>query len=398
MNRRNIWEHLDFQCPIVGTCLTTAELRRIAVRAGLEIADGATDFELHSLFVGLSKRPERPARAVQKHLDRKYRRVLRRFLQTPGEGIWDLWREHADRGDIAGPFWAVMSHPDVPEYHVRRIYGEVHMLSHVQGAANRADLKRLNELEARNAELTETLAERKGVLRKSVAVWKERNAALERDLARERSRREAVERDRLSLRELLEGKAVELLSREREDLRRQAEDLARRLEAAEARIAAQATLLERGGRELSEAHARLDGREQEVAALEASLAVALEEGPACGGACGHPERCPCPRLRGKRVLYVGGRSGLRGHYQMLAERLGCELLHHDGGLEQSPHRLQQQLAGADAVICPVDCVSHEACAAVKKMCKHCLKPVLFARSSGLSSLAASLTELDRVSQ
>lgn len=268
------------------------------------------------------------------------------------------------------------------------------MLSHVQGAANRADLKRLNELEARNVELTETLAERKGVLRKSVAVWKERNAALERDLARERARRESVERDRLSLRELLEGRALELLTREREDLRRQAENLALRLEAAEARIAAQAALLERGSRELSKARENLSGREREVAALEASLTMALEGSPACG----HPESCSCPRLRGKRVLYVGGRSGLRCHYRLLAERLGCELLHHDGGLEQSPHRLQQQLAGADAVICPVDCVSHEACAAVKKMCKHCLKPVLFARSSGLSSLAASLSELDRVSQ
>lgn len=394
MNRKNIWEHVDFQCPIVGTCLTTAELRRIAVRVGLEIAEGTTEFEMHSLFVVLCKRPERPARAVQKHLDRKYRRVLRRFLHTPGEGIWELWREYADRGDIAGPFWAVMSHPDVSSDCLRRVYGEVHMLSHVQGAANRADLKRLNELEARNVELTETLAERKGVLRKSVAVWKERNAALERDLARERARRESVERDRLSLRELLEGRALELLTREREDLRRQAENLALRLEAAEERIVAQAALLERGSRELSKARENLSGREREVAALEASLTMALEGSPACG----HPESCSCPRLRGKRVLYVGGRSGLRCHYRLLAERLGCELLHHDGGLEQSPHRLQQQLAGADAVICPVDCVSHEACAAVKKMCKHCLKPVLFARSSGLSSLAASLSELDRVSQ
>jgi hypothetical protein len=73
-------------------------------------------------------------------------------------------------------------------------------------------------------------------------------------------------------------------------------------------------------------------------------------------------------------------------------------MHHDGGLEQSPHRLQQLLAAADAVVCPVDCVSHEACAAVKRLCKGCLKPVLFARSSGLSSLASSLAELDRVCQ
>jgi len=96
------------------------------------------------------------------------------------------------------------------------------------------------------------------------------------------------------------------------------------------------------------------------------------------------------------VLYVGGRSGLKSQYRQLGKRFGCELVHHDGGLEQSPHRLQQLLSSADAVVCPVDCVSHEACATVKRLCRNPRKPVLFARSSGLSSLAASLAELNRV--
>ena len=108
--------------------------------------------------------------------------------------------------------------------------------------------------------------------------------------------------------------------------------------------------------------------------------------------------CPCPRLRGKCVLYVGGRSGLKGQYRLLGERFGCEVLHHDGGVEQSPQHLQQLLTRADAVVCPVDCVSHDACAMVKRMCRGSMKPVLFARSSGLSSLASSLTALDRVCQ
>jgi hypothetical protein len=48
------------------------------------------------------------------------------------------------------------------------------------------------------------------------------------------------------------------------------------------------------------------------------------------------------------------------------------------------------------VVCPVDCVSHEACITVKRLCRNPMKPVLFARSSGLSSLAASLAELEQV--
>ena len=51
-----------------------------------------------------------------------------------------------------------------------------------------------------------------------------------------------------------------------------------------------------------------------------------------------------------------------------------------------------------AVVCPVDCVSHEACSLVKQACKGCLKPLILARSSGLSSLARSLAELGAPAQ
>ena len=103
-------------------------------------------------------------------------------------------------------------------------------------------------------------------------------------------------------------------------------------------------------------------------------------------------------IAGKRVLYVGGRCSLVAHYKLLAEKFGCELLHHDGGREQSAHRLWELLGCADAVVCPVDCVSHEACSMVKQACKGCLKPLILARSSGLSSLARSLAELGAPAQ
>ncbi len=398
MLRRNIWDHSDYQCPIVGTCLTCAELRSLAGRVGLDLSPDTGDFDLHTMFVGLCKRPERPARAVQKLLDRRYRRHLRLFLKAQDDvAVWALWREHADRGDIAGALWGAMCNPVVSEFMLRRIYGEVHMLSHRLGAAQGADLRRLHALEEENASLAEALAERKTLLRQSAASWKERNLRLEQQLAQERARREAVERERLSLRELVETKALAVLSQERDALHHQVQDIQERLASAEDLTLRQAGQLEQGVARAQRLEAVLAERNREVEALEAALLESLGQLP-CSCECGHPERCPCPRLRGKRVLYVGGRSGLKGRYRLLAERFGCELMHHDGGLEQSPHRLQQLLAAADAVVCPVDCVSHEACAAVKRLCKGCLKPVLFARSSGLSSLASSLAELDRVCQ
>jgi hypothetical protein len=191
--------------------------------------------------------------------------------------------------------------------------------------------------------------------------------------------------------------------------------------------------------DLQKTRQELADRDSEVAALEASLFSALGDAAAahaahaehhldelaalgdpldghcqgtiaCTGDCAvNPAACKCraalerglpvvSAITGKRVLYVGGRSSLVSHYKVLAEKFGCELLHHDGGREQSSHRLWELLGSADAVVCPVDCVSHEACSLVKQACKGCLKPLILARSSGLSSLARSLAELGAPAQ
>ncbi|HWR04998.1 MAG TPA: DUF2325 domain-containing protein [Humidesulfovibrio sp.] len=399
MLKRNMWDHADYHCPIVGTCLTTAELRKLASRVQLVLPHNASDYELHGCFVTLAKRPEKPAKIVQKFLDRKFSRQMKRFAKAEGdEALWSLWTEMADAGDIPGAFWAVMRHQGASEKLLAQIYGEVHMLSHLVGASTRADLRRLAEAQARVEKLGSALAERKTVLRDAVAVWKRRTLELERELTQERARREKLERERLSLRELLETRSVAELEGKREALAAQLEDLQDRLVVAQAEARRQTLIIETSYREESYLRSQLAERDREVEALELALLEGLQPKPPCGGACDDPAACPCPHLRGKCVLYVGGRSGLKGQYRLLGERFGCEVLHHDGGVEQSPQHLQQLLSRADAVVCPVDCVSHEACALVKRMCKGSMKPVLFARSSGLSSLASSLAALDKSCQ
>ena len=51
-----------------------------------------------------------------------------------------------------------MTHPAATDALVREIFGEVHMLSHLVGAANRADIRRLADLEAENDRLRAKLA------------------------------------------------------------------------------------------------------------------------------------------------------------------------------------------------------------------------------------------------
>ncbi len=105
------------------------------------------------------------------------------------------------------------------------------------------------------------------------------------------------------------------------------------------------------------------------------------------------DRCPGPDLCGKTVLYLGGRQNLVPMYKRLIEKQGGYFLHHDGGIEVARNKLPKMLITADVVVCPVDCVSHDACSCVKKMCKRYQKPFALMRSSGLSSLARGISEI-----
>jgi hypothetical protein len=139
----------------------------------------------------------------------------------------------------------------------------------------------------------------------------------------------------------------------------------------------------------------LADREAECMDLEATLEALLDRGdaPACEDR--QREKCPGPDLCGKRLLYVGGRRSLVYRYREVVELLGGELVHHDGGEEDRVGRLAPVVAGVDAVLCPIDCVSHGACLQAKQFCKNYMKPFVPLRSAGLSSLARALGALGK---
>ena len=72
--RKKLWEHDDYQCPILGTCLSMAELRKLARKLDLSLAPGASDYDVHVQFVRLARREGPVAQYLNKYLDRKYRK------------------------------------------------------------------------------------------------------------------------------------------------------------------------------------------------------------------------------------------------------------------------------------------------------------------------------------
>ena len=92
-------------------------------------------------------------------------------------------------------------------------------------------------------------------------------------------------------------------------------------------------------------------------------------------------------VAGKCVLCVGGRSGAVDAYRQVIEQRGGRFLHHDGGLEESLHRIDAVLAAADLVICQAGCISHNAYWRVKEQCKRTGKRCTYMKTTGVSGLS-----------
>jgi hypothetical protein len=169
VRRTKIWEfNTNLHCSIIGTCLSTGELRQILKKLGLASPE-STDHELHAAAVSLAGRHDKAAKLLNKALDERHRLATNRFArETDEDTVRALWRDAIRHGEIPGAYWAVLTHPAATHAVIRDAFGEVHMLSHLVGAANRADIRRLCQLEADNAELRTQLERQQIALRDAV--------------------------------------------------------------------------------------------------------------------------------------------------------------------------------------------------------------------------------------
>jgi hypothetical protein len=380
--RAQIWDLSgNLHCSIIGTCLSTAELRQILLKLDTDGAAKASDHDLHGKGVMLAGQRSPAAKLLNKALDRRHRVALNQFDKAESaDAVRHLWDAAVQRGDIPGAYWAVLTHPAATDALVRHVFGQVHMLSHLVGAANRADIRRLSQLEAEKTELEAKVARQQAQLRDAIVARDETIRNLNQLLAK------AISAGRADT-----GPAPSA-DAERSTMAKLVDDLERRLAAetrrrtrADERIAALETRLS-GERDLrAAAQTQAQALREELAALEAALAE-----PA-GGGNGEPDGTV--ELRGLSLLYVGGRTDHVSRLRASAERCGATLAHHDGGVEESNGLLAGLIQRADAVLFPVDCVSHQATWLVKRLCRQAGKSFVPLRSAGLGAFLAALRGL-----
>lgn len=378
--RKRIWE-LDghAHCPVVGVCLPMHVLRKVVNKAlgGQAVAD---DYELHCGAVADCKVRSAVAEAVQRDLDQRYALAVRQAARAKTtEALAAWWADALQRHDIAGPFWATLTHPRCTPVLAHLVEGQVHMLQHQVGMAARVDAERFEALLTENAVLTRELAaaqqrctgqseehaRKTDVLQSLVMQMRAQLMARDTSLA-------ALQADLQALEAAVPGlKARSDLAREVERLMDQRHEQQRALLQAQQEA-------ERQRRRADELAAEIQQRDA-LALLAANAADTPE--------------APTVHLENQAVLCVGGRPASVPVYRQLIEDTGGRFLHHDGGEEDSEAKLDATLAAADLVICQAGCVSHNAYWRVKDHCKRTGKRCVFVETPSSAGIKRALLTL-----
>jgi hypothetical protein len=380
--RSRIWELAEtLHCSIVGTCLSNAELRHALARLGVNGIEAADDHELHVVGVMLAGRRDAGAKLLQRALDRRHAIAIKQYAKARDEdALRQLWDASMRSGDIPGAYWALLSHPAATEAIVKKAFQDVHMLSHLVGAANRADIRRLRQLEEEKGALTEKLHRQQQQLRDGFTSRDETIRQLNKLLADHHSAGEPA--------------ANPADCREEDGARRVIADLNRKLgqettrrERLEQRLNAMSDGMRTLEASFQAAQGERDALRREIESLEDHIAGLLQPATGDGEAA--------LNLSTRTILYVGGRPNQIPQLKALVERTGARFLHHDGGIEHNSSLLPGLISRADVLLFPIDCISHDAVATLKRLCRQLEKPYLPLRAASLATLASSLAGINR---
>lgn len=376
---RKLWslEH-RYQCPVIGTCLPMEAVRRIALHHGLTTPrDG--DYQAHVSVVGCCGSRNTVSVAVQRELDRRHRLWVSRMARTKSEAeVAAAWDQALAQGEAAGALWALLTCRASSEAQHQQAFQDIHMLSHQIGAGTRADLKALADERQAHAELRTRSGAERTRLETALAQRDEQLQALRQEISARSGQVLQLQATLETVRAAHPETVLEQAARRIAELEKSLAHLAG-VEAEAARLAGENANL----------RFLLRQAEDERDTLERFVLANAEP------ACAEGQEAAGPALGGCRLLCVGGRCQLAGQYRDLVEKSGGEFVWHDGGRDEGMVRLQELLQGADAVICPADCVSHPAYYQIKRHCKRNDKPCVLLRNSGLASFAAGLARLSR---
>lgn len=372
----------NVHCSVIGTCLTTAELRRLIPRHAPQLdRKHATDLQIHHTAVELSTSGGLVAKELTKALDTRHALTIKRFRPANDEStLKQLWQEALASGDVPGAYWALMTHP-ASNFELRTLaFGDVHMLSHLVGASNRADLRRLGDLEDQCERLKEHSAQQQARLHDMAT---QHTDIVEELRQQSLAQKMQIERQPASADDL-RAEVAQLRTTLAERDQKLALHTARRNEA-EQRLQAEQEAHAATREAIAQADQTATAAQRELGVLEQAFVLAVS---------GDTNKAILPALEGKAIVYVGGRPGTTAVIATMVTAAGGELLVHDGGIEDRRGLLAAMLPRAHLVVFPVDFISHNAMHVTKQTCaRHgvACHPI---RSASVASFVELLQRLD----
>lgn len=377
--RRRLWDlpH-PCHCPVVGVCLPLETLRSLVNKAlgGKALAD---DYEVHVGAVAECTQRNRLSELLHGELEKRYARKVQEYRAAKTtKAVADLWAASVHCGDLAGAFWAALTHPRCDDILQEVLCRDMHMLQHQAGAAVRADAAKFNALQQENSVLGRELGK---VQERCTRVIAEKSVEIERLAA-----------EMIQLRAVNVGKDSRIAF-----LQQDLEALKASLPGFETTARLQRKIEQMASRQAEFEALNADLRQKLGSAMK-SLDAFAGKATVADKAEADEQRAPITspvtlHLKQKTVLCVGGRNGSLANYREVVEKTGGRFAHHDGGLEDSQNVLDASLSAADLVICQTGCISHNAYWKVKDFCKRTGKRCVFVENPSASSLARGLEQM-----
>ncbi|MEA3224215.1 MAG: DUF2325 domain-containing protein [Thermodesulfobacteriota bacterium] len=380
-NRRHLWEIENFyHCSIIGTCLTIFEQKKILAKEHIPYKK-LTLPEIHSIMVSNCQEENNLSRRLNNLLNQKYRKEILDLSDYSEEELLTLWEKKLKVGDICGVYWVALSRKDLSGKTPCKLFGDVHMLSHLNGGETREYLREAVSIRERNGALTKRLEHEKIIRRqqkKELVTMKEDLIEMER-----KYNTTGIENSELTqkLGEVHSTKRIDEIKAKNLALKDQ-------LQKGEDMLKRYTNLIESLKKEKEEMFSNLANLEESNRLLKNEVYDTPQQLSNIHFQC--DESCPAFDLYAKRILIVGGITRLSSIYRDLIEERGGAFDYHDGYMRGGETILEDQIKRSDFVLCPVDVNSHNACLTVKKFCKKSRRSYQMLSSSSLTSITRAL--------
>ena len=385
--RLKLWE-LDhiYHCAVIGTCLTLNEVKKLLRSFQVPIED-VNSYDIHTTIVTLISCNDFRSRKVQSYLNKKFKVAIQKTKKMNAAELIQEWKRVINSGDLIATFWAVIAHPLTSKQMKRDFYGDIHMQSHMSGASNRVDLRRLNQLENERKQVdSDTCAQQK----KYQQLQAENTSSQQKIQQKNGKIAELIDRvtslinanEQLTTLKCVEE--IDQLNVHLVKLKNKVDFQASEIEEHENNQAQMKQVISTLNHQISNDKKTMTEYEHETEYLQ----YVLSQNKLA-------DKCLLKKqeLCGQCVLYVGGKANLIPYYRELIEDKSGVFLYHDGGMEKSTQDLSQFINRADVVIFPSDCISHDAYWKIKRTCKKQQKPYEYLKSPGLHSLSSALDKV-----